>query len=65
VFFLEGSRFVIPFIPEISHVQGAALRECLIALALLVVLRVRAQGLIPERIADTPLPEPKPAAGKA
>jgi branched-chain amino acid transport system permease protein len=65
VFFLESSRFVIPLIPEISAVQGAALRECLIALALLVVLRVRAQGLIPEKIANVPLPELKPAAAKA
>jgi branched-chain amino acid transport system permease protein len=62
--FLESSRFVIPFIPEISAVQGAALRECLIALALLIVLRVRAQGLIPERIANVPLPDPKPAIQK-
>jgi branched-chain amino acid transport system permease protein len=65
VFFLESSRFVIPLIPEISAVQGAALREILIALALLVVLRVRAQGLIPERIANVPLPEPKSAPSRA
>ncbi len=58
VFFLEGSRFVIPLIPEISAVQGAALRECLIALALLLVLRIRAQGLFPERLAPVPLPPP-------
>jgi branched-chain amino acid transport system permease protein len=65
VFFLESSRFVIPLIPEISAVQGAALRECLIALALLLVLRVRAQGLIPEKIANVPLPDQSPAARKA
>ena len=58
VFFLESTRFVIPYIPEISAVQGAALREILIAVALLLVLRVRARGLIPERIANVPLPEP-------
>lgn len=63
VFFLESTRFVIPFIPEISHVQGAALREILIAGALLLVLRVRAQGLVPEKIANVPLPDaPVPAA---
>jgi len=58
VFFLESTRFVIPYIPEISAVQGAALREILIAVALLLVLRVRARGLIPERIPNVPLPEP-------
>jgi branched-chain amino acid transport system permease protein len=58
VFFLESTRFVIPYIPEISAVQGAALREILIAVALLLVLRVRARGLVPEKIANVPLPEP-------
>lgn len=58
VFFLESTRFVIPYIPEISAVQGAALREILIAVALLLILRVRARGLVPEKIANVPLPEP-------
>lgn len=58
VFFLESSRFVIPYIPEISAVQGAALREILIAVALLLILRARARGLVPEKIANVPLPEP-------
>jgi branched-chain amino acid transport system permease protein len=58
VFFLESTRFIIPYIPEISAVQGAALREILIAVALLLVLRVRARGLVPEKIANVPLPEP-------
>lgn len=62
VFFLESTRFVIPHIPEISAVQGAALREILIAVALLLVLRVRARGLIPERISEVPLPEPARAS---
>jgi branched-chain amino acid transport system permease protein len=58
VFFLESTRFVVPYIPGISAVQGAALREILIALALLLVLRWRTQGLFPEKIANVPLPEP-------
>ncbi|HRJ68065.1 MAG TPA: branched-chain amino acid ABC transporter permease [Beijerinckiaceae bacterium] len=62
VFFLESTRFVIPYIPEISAVQGAALREILIAGALLLVLRVRARGLIPEKIANVPLPDRPHAA---
>lgn len=58
VFFLESTRFVIPYIPEISPVQGAALREILIAVALLLILRVRARGLVPETMANVPLPRP-------
>jgi branched-chain amino acid transport system permease protein len=65
VFFLESTRFVIPLVPGISHVQGAALREFLIALALLVVLRFYARGLVPERIAQPPLPAPPPEAAVA
>ena len=57
VVFLESTRFVVPWIPGISAVQGAALRELLIAVALLVILRVHARGLIPERISNVPLPD--------
>ncbi len=64
VFFLESTRFVVPYVPGISAVQGAALREILIALALLVVLRVRARGLVPERPAKVPLPDAAPASLK-
>ena len=56
VFFLESTRFVVPLVPGISAVQGAALREFLIAFALLVVLRFYAKGLVPERIPQPPLP---------
>jgi len=48
VTFLESTRFVVPLIPGLSHVQGAALRELLISAALIVVLRLRPQGLLPE-----------------
>lgn len=58
VFFLESTRFVIPYVPELSAVQGAALREILIAVALLLILRMRARGLIPEKIGEIPLPDP-------
>jgi len=57
VFFLESTRFVIPLLPFISAVQGAALREMLIAAALLVILRFYTQGLIPERIQQPALPD--------
>jgi len=48
VTFLESTRFVVPLIPGLSHEQGAALRELLISAALIVVLRLRPQGLLPE-----------------
>lgn len=59
VFFLEATRFVTPLIPGISAVQGAALREILISVALLVILRFYAKGLVPEHIKHPPLPEPR------
>ena len=42
--------------PGISAVQGAALRELMISVALLVILRFYAKGLIPERIEHPALP---------
>jgi len=48
VTFLESTRFIVPLIPGLSYVQGAALRELLISAALIVVLRLRPQGLLPE-----------------
>ena len=46
---LEGTRFVAAEIPGVSPVQKAALRESIIALSLILLLRFRPQGLIPER----------------
>ena len=48
VVFLEGVRFVTPLIPELGAVQAAALQQFLVTAALLVVLRFRTRGLIPE-----------------
>ena len=48
VTFLESTRFVVPLIPGLTHVQGAALRELMISAALIVTLRLRPQGLLPE-----------------
>jgi len=65
VFFLESTRFIVPLIRALSAVQGAALRELMISVALLVILRFYARGLVPERIETPPLPlaaaEPAPA----
>jgi branched-chain amino acid transport system permease protein len=60
VFLLESTRFVIPFVPGITPVQGAAIREFLIAAFLLVMLRYKPTGLVPE--SSTRLPVPPPAA---
>jgi branched-chain amino acid transport system permease protein len=65
VFFLEATRFITPLVPGRSAVQGAALREFLVAVALLAVLRFHARGLVPERIKLPPLPEPKAEAAAA
>ena len=61
VTFLEGTRFIVPFIPGLSAVQGAALREMAISAVLLVLLRFRTQGLLPEAHDHLP-PLPKESA---
>ena len=61
VFLLESTRFVIPLVPGISAVQGAAIREFLVAALLLVMLRYKPAGLLPERLARLPVP---PAGGR-
>ena len=50
VFFLESTRFVTAGLPGLKPVQVAAVREFLIGASLIVVLRFRPGGLIPERI---------------
>jgi branched-chain amino acid transport system permease protein len=57
VFLLESTRFVIPHVPGLSAVQGAALREFLVAGLLIVVLRFNPSGLIPERLPRVALPD--------
>jgi branched-chain amino acid transport system permease protein len=49
VFFLESMRFVVAGIGFLKPVQVAALREFLIGISLIVVLRFAPQGLFPER----------------
>jgi branched-chain amino acid transport system permease protein len=58
VFLLESTRFVIPLVPGITPVQGAAIREFLVAALLLVMLRYKPGGLVPERLAALPVPPP-------
>ena len=50
VFFMEGTRFATGAVPGLKAVQVAALREALIGVSLLVILRLRPSGLLPERV---------------
>jgi branched-chain amino acid transport system permease protein len=50
VFFMESTRFATGWLPGLRPVQVAAVREFLIGASLVVVLRWRPGGLIPERI---------------
>jgi len=51
---LETARFAVELVPSVSAVQRAALKEMLIALVLIVVLRLKPSGVLPERIAPAP-----------
>jgi branched-chain amino acid transport system permease protein len=56
VAFLEATRFVGEVVPGLQPVQVAALREMLVGAALILVLYLRPQGLLPERIPPAPRP---------
>jgi branched-chain amino acid transport system permease protein len=56
VLFLEGTRFMTGWIPGLKPVQIAAVREFMIGASLIVILRLRPGGLLPER-----LPRAEPA----
>ena len=50
VSFLEGTRFMTGWLPGLKPVQIAAVREFTIGASLIVILRFRPGGLLPERI---------------
>jgi branched-chain amino acid transport system permease protein len=60
VFLLESSRFVIPLIPHVAPVQAAALRELLVAVLLIVILRYKPAGLVPEKLTRLAVPTTGP-----
>jgi len=62
VFLLESTRFVIPLVPGVSAVQGAAVRELMIAVLLIVMLRYKPTGLVPEQLPRIPVPPVPPSA---
>jgi branched-chain amino acid transport system permease protein len=45
----EGTRFAADALPVLSAVQAAALRQGMIALALILILHLRPAGILPER----------------
>jgi branched-chain amino acid transport system permease protein len=50
VIFLEATRFLTQWLPGLQPVQLASLREILVGAALIVVLRLKPQGVLPERV---------------
>jgi branched-chain amino acid transport system permease protein len=59
VVFLEATRFAAALLPRLEPVQLAALREVLVGLALILVLHLRPQGLLPERLPAAPQSQPR------
>jgi branched-chain amino acid transport system permease protein len=64
VFFLESTRFLTAGLPGLGAVQVAATREFLIGLGLILVLRLRPSGLVPERIPRVELPSAAPQSAR-
>ena len=56
VFFLESTRFATAWLPGLAPVQVAAVREFVIGLSLILVLRLRPAGMLPERLPRIALP---------
>lgn len=54
VIFLEATRFMTEWLPGLQPVQIAAMREMMIGLVLILVLHLRPQGILPERIPKAP-----------
>ena len=62
--FLEGARFAVGDIPGLEPVQLASVQGMLTGAALLLVLRLRPQGILPERIQPAPSNFTQPATGE-
>ncbi|HTY78033.1 MAG TPA: branched-chain amino acid ABC transporter permease [Candidatus Bathyarchaeia archaeon] len=56
VFFLESTRFATAWLPALEPVQVAAVREFTIGVSLILVLRFRPAGILPERLVHIPMP---------
>ena len=53
VVLLEGTRFAAPYLPFLAPAQVAAVRELLVSVLLLAVLRFFPSGIVPERVGST------------
>ena len=51
---LEGTRFAAPYLPFLAPAQVAALRELLVSVLLLAILRILPSGIVPERVGHSP-----------
>lgn len=49
VLFLESTRFMAELVPGMTALRAAALREIIVGASLIVLLRLKPQGLLPER----------------
>ena len=59
-FLLEGSRFAAAHISGLSGLQIASIREIVIGVTLILLMRLRPQGILPERIVFVKTPMDKP-----
>ncbi len=53
--FLEAARFFVSALPGLQPVQLASVQGMLVGVALLLILRWRPQGVLPERISPAPI----------
>ncbi|WP_431282323.1 branched-chain amino acid ABC transporter permease [Humitalea sp. 24SJ18S-53] len=53
--FLEATRFAAELVPGVSALQAAALREASVGVALILLLHLRPQGILPERNQKAPV----------
>jgi branched-chain amino acid transport system permease protein len=56
--FLEATRFMAELVPGVTPLQAAAARELMVGLALILLLRLKPNGLFPERNQTAPKPRP-------
>jgi branched-chain amino acid transport system permease protein len=52
--FLELTRFMAEVVPDVTPVQAAATREIMVGLALILLLRLKPNGLLPEQNQKAP-----------
>jgi branched-chain amino acid transport system permease protein len=56
---LEGTRFAAPYLPFLAPAQVAAVRELLVSVLLLIILRILPDGIVPERVGGSTKATPR------